>query len=74
MAVTAGGMVCAGVWMAGSIVLCATGLLSTVSTFPVWRLLPVWAWFAIPIAVIWGAVTIVFIVLDFRDNQLSRRP
>lgn len=71
MAVTAGGLVCVGVWIGVSIVLYATGLLPTVSAFPVWRLLPAWAWIAIPIAVVWGAVTTMFIVLDVRDNCRS---
>jgi hypothetical protein len=73
MAVIAGGSVCAVVWMGVSIVLYATGLLPTVSPFPVWRLLPAWAWFAIPVAVVWGAVTAMFIVLDVRDNRPSPR-
>jgi len=69
MAVTLGGLVCAGVWMGVGIVLYAIGLLPTVSALPVWRLLPAWAWFAIPIAVVWGAYTTMFIVLDVRDNR-----
>jgi hypothetical protein len=73
MAVAAGGLVCVGVWLGVSIVLYATGLLPIVSAFPVWRLLPAWAWFAIPIAVVWGAVTTIFIVLDVRNNRHSPR-
>jgi len=71
---TAGAMVCAVVWMAVSIILYAIGLLPTVSALPVWRLLPAWAWFAIPIALIWSAVATMFIVLDVRDNRTSHRP
>jgi hypothetical protein len=74
MAVAAGGLVCVGVWMGVSIVLYATGLLPIVSAFPVWRLLPAWAWFAIPIAVVWGGVTTMFITQDVRHNRPSPRP
>jgi hypothetical protein len=73
MAVTAGGLVCVGLWMGVSIFLYAIGLLPTVSAFPIWRLLPAWAWFAIPIAVVWGTITTMFIVLDVRDNRSSSR-
>jgi hypothetical protein len=73
IAVLAGGLVCAGVWIGVSVILYATGLLPTVAALPVWRLLPAWAWFAIPIGVVWVAVSTLFIVLHRRNTRATTR-